>query len=274
MSRHNHTPIAVRIIPIAVIIAIAAIATARNCSADKPTPEPTPLNTPAEGIDTMALAMPSTPESTPSFIKHYTGFTVSFNPQRHTPNWVACVLTQAHTDGPHKRHNKFWQDTDIPGCPDPKDYSYSGYDRGHMVPAADQKWSPQAMNHSFSMANMVPQDPDLNAHAWASLERMARRLAQSDTTVLVISGPIYLPSDTTHLPSSKILIPSAFFKVITKPWGDKPWARAYIYPNMAVKSQPSTFAVTIRQIEQLTGLDFLHTLPSQLQDKLETTITK
>lgn len=86
-----------------------------------------------------------------------------------------------------QRDDNFWTDPDIDGCPSTKDYTRSGYDRGHMCPAADQKWSAQAMYDCFVMANMCPQEHALNAGAWATLENKERQWAQRDSAIMIIA---------------------------------------------------------------------------------------
>lgn len=136
------------------------------------------------------------PDSIAGERKDYTGFTLSFNKENRTPNWVAWELLGSEATGEVGRYNKFWQDTDLEGCPTTRDYSNSGYDRGHMCPAADQKWSQEAMVDCFSLANIVPQANALNTGAWKTLENKERQWAQRDSAIIIIAGPIYEKSDT------------------------------------------------------------------------------
>ena len=97
------------------------------------------------------------PANLPSQVKEYTGFTLSFNSDNKTPNYVSWELLGEEVQYDIDRSDNFWQDTSVTGCPTTKDYTNSGYDRGHMCPAADQKWSQQAMYDCFVMANICPQ---------------------------------------------------------------------------------------------------------------------
>ena len=96
-----------------------------------------------------------------------TGYTVSYNNFYKTPNWVAWELTRQETKGSEERKNRFVPDPDLP---EPRvehaDYTRSGYDRGHMAPAADMKWSKKAMEESFYMSNICPQNQKLNRDDW------------------------------------------------------------------------------------------------------------
>ena len=93
---------------------------------------------------------------TEQIIKH-TGYTVSYNEDWKIPNWVAYELTAAEVQGDEPRSNKFVPDPDVWGETATNfDYKGKGYDRGHMAPAADMKWSRKAMKESFYYSNILP----------------------------------------------------------------------------------------------------------------------
>lgn len=215
-------------------------------------------------------AIPSIPASIPSQVKEYTGFTVSFNKDNGTPNWSAWELTADESQGETSRKGqRFWQDEDIAGCPVTADYKHSGYDHGHLCPAADMKWSQQAMQDCFSMANIAPQDHALNSKAWSSLEKRCRTWARRDGALLICAGPIYEPSDTQRIGENRVRVPSAFFKVIVAPYLDKPRGIAFVYPNQNSPGNMALYAMSIDDVEKLTGFDFFPTLPKEMQDKVE-----
>lgn len=217
--------------------------------------------------DFLSVAIPS---GIAGQLKDYEGFRVSFNSDNHTPNWVAWELLGVETDGPKSRYNKFWQDDEIEGCPVTGDYSYSGYDRGHMCPAADQKWSEQAMIDCFSLANIVPQDNALNTGAWKTLENKERAWAKRDSAILIVAGPIYEDSDTQRIGNAGVRVPSAFFKVLAAPYLDSPRGIAFVYPNMSSPGNMENYVMTIRDVEKLTGYDFFHNMPDDLEEAIET----
>ena len=209
------------------------------------------------------------PKDTPAQIKDYTGFTVSFNKDNHTPNYVAWELLGSEVAYDVDRSDNFWQDNEIEGCPSHGDYSYSGYDRGHMCPAADQKWSAEAMSDCFVMANMCPQDHQLNAVAWATLENKERQWAQRDSAIMIVAGPIYLPSDTKRIGGIGVRVPSAFFKVLLAPYLDNPRAIAFVYPNMSAPGNMQDYAMSVDELEDLLGFDFFSELPDDLENSVE-----
>ena len=205
----------------------------------------------------------------PEQIKEYTGFTVSFNKDNHTPNYVAWELRADEIYGNVKRANLFWQDLDIDGCPDQSAYKHSGYDRGHMCPSAEQKWSPQAMNDCFVMTNICPQKNDLNANAWETLENKERQWAKRDGSIWIIAGPIYKDTDTERIGDYGVRVPGAFFKAFLAYDVLQPRAIAFVYPNMLSPGNMQNYAMSIDDLEELTGYDFFSALPDEIENKIE-----
>lgn len=216
------------------------------------------------GLETVSL-----PESLASQIKEYVGFTLSFNKDNHTPNYVAWELLGSEVQNDVARSDNFWQDFDIIGCPAHRDYTGSGYDRGHMCPAADQKWSMEAMNDCFVMANMCPQDHSLNAGAWNTLENKERQWAQRDSAIMIVAGPIYEKTDTKRIGNVGVRVPSAFFKVLLAPYVEEPRAIGFIYPNMTAPGNMEGYAMSIDDVEKITGFDFFPALPDDIEKKVE-----
>lgn len=209
------------------------------------------------------------PPGTPSQEAEYTGFVLSFNADNHTPNYVAWELLGSETDGQYSRTNKFWTDENIKGCADTKDYTRSGFDRGHLCPAADNKWSAQAMQDCFTMANMCPQTHSLNAGAWKTLEEKERIWAQRDSALIIVAGPIYQKDDKLTIGNNRVRVPSAFFKVIIAPYLSEPRGIGFVYPNDHAPGNMQNYVKSIDYIENLTGMDFFHNLPDDIENEIE-----
>lgn len=205
-------------------------------------------------------------------IIRYTGMTVSFNRRMHIPNWVAYELTAAEADGSEPRSGNFMADPDVDGCATPADYRNTGFDRGHMAPAADMKWSPDAMRESFYMTNIVPQDNKLNRGAWSKLEDKCRQRARRDSAVIIISGPVLTDPVEMHIGETGVVVPRRFFKVILSPYGEIPVAIGFIMPNAAVPGGMQTCAVTVDEVEAVTGHDFFSELPDELENEVESKV--
>lgn len=206
--------------------------------------------------------------SIPSKDLEYEGFRVSFNPQTHVPNWVGWELLGSETTGDISRSNNFWQDMDVEGCASLEDYRRSGYDRGHMCPAADQKWSQKAMEDCFVLTNMAPQDGALNRGAWQTLEDKTRQWAQRDSALIVVAGPIYNPGEKRFI-GDGVRVPDAFFKVLLAPYVELPRAIGFVYPNMSSPGNMQNYVMTVDEIETLTGYDFFSSLPDEIENEVE-----
>lgn len=110
---------------------------------------------------------------------------------------------------------KFYQDDDIPGSTaKPSDYTRTGYDRGHMCPAADRSSSRQAMMATFSMANIAPQVPALNRGAWKRIEDASRKYAKAGYPLTIVADAIFWQADTLRIGQSRVAVPHAFIKTV------------------------------------------------------------
>lgn len=202
-------------------------------------------------------------------IIHHTGYTVSYNKDLKLPNWVSYELTRNETKGKEKRSNRFIADPLVKGLiATNADYTHSGFDKGHMAPAADMKWSPQAMKESFYFSNMCPQHPQLNRRGWKNLEGKIRDWAIADSAIIVICGPIVAKQPKT-IGKNKVVVPQQFFKVVLSPFVKPMRAIGFLFNNKQAVEPLSTYAVTIDSIERLTNMDFFAPLPDEIENKIE-----
>lgn len=195
-------------------------------------------------------------------------FVVHFNSGRGIANCAAYELVRNELNGTAERSGEFLPDTGVKGCPSPADYAGSGFDRGHLVPAADLKWSEDAMRRSFLMTNVGPMHKALNEGGWAKLEEKVREWSRRDSALLVFTGPVVSDCDTT-LASGRVTVPSAYYKVIVAPCVRPKRAIAFIYPNGRSGGRLRQYAVSVDEVERRTGLDFLLFLSTEEQQRLE-----
>lgn len=205
----------------------------------------------------------------PEQLINYEGMVVSFNKDAHVPNWVAWELTADEVAGTVPRAKDFFADKSVTGCANPWDYSYSGYDRGHMAPAGDMKWSTVAMQQSFCMTNICPQNNDLNSGAWMRLEEECRVWAQADSAIVIVAGPVLSDDLTETIGDTKVIVPHRFFKVVLSPYADPPRGIAFIMNNGKVPGGMQAAAVTIDEVERVTGHDFFSALPDDVEAQVE-----
>lgn len=229
-----------------------------------------PSDTTTEVADTMPLPAPLTDR--PEQILHRTGYVVSYNQQTLLPNWVAWHLTAEHTEGSYKRAGiPFAEDDDVP-TPRANTYDYqrSGFDRGHMCPSADNRWSPDAQRDCFLLTNICPQLHALNDGDWRLLEEQCRRWAKQYGDIYIVCGPILTRQHHRRIGQHKVTVPEAFFKVVVCLNGD-PRGIGFVYRNEARRHATTEYVNTIDQIERITGIDFFATLSSQVEHQVEHT---
>ncbi|WP_336533711.1 DNA/RNA non-specific endonuclease [Bacteroides acidifaciens] len=226
-------------------------------------------NTSLQVLSSKELAIPISMTPQQEQIIRHTGYTVSYNKELKLPNWVSYELTREETKGKEKRNNRFIADPLVKGIiATNADYARSGYDKGHMAPAADMKWSPQAMKESFYFSNMCPQHPQLNRRGWKNLEEKIRDWAIADSAIIIICGPIITKQPKT-IGKNKVAVPKQYFKVILSPFVRPMRAIGFLFNNRQALEPLSTYAVTVDSIERLTNMDFFASLPDEIENKIE-----
>lgn len=217
----------------------------------------------------------------PEVILHRQGFTISYNKTTKTPNWVAWHLTKGHTYGRIQRETQaFQEDSSVPA---PRatldDYYNSRYDRGHMCPAGDNKWSEQSMSQTFLLSNICPQNHGLNKNAWNDLEIQCRDWAREYNSVDIVCGPVYRTATRSdgkmrasafqkYIGRNKVWVPDAFFKVVLCR-GRQPKAIGFIYENRGGQQRMSDCMCSVDDIERITGIDFYPLLADDVENRIE-----
>lgn len=205
------------------------------------------------------------------------GYTLSFDPRHNTPEWVAWELTSQEANGTKPRADEFQPDPNVDEAHrvTTEDYKGSGYDRGHMIPAADMKWDSRAMAESFYMSNICPQDHSLNAGSWATLEKACRRWATQEGAIYIVCGPVYAPGKTPKQigREHKVDVPDGFFKCVLSLYPGQEKAVGFYYENRSGKQPMAQTALTVDSVEQLTGLDFFAAVPDSIENRVEATFS-
>lgn len=199
----------------------------------------------------------------------YPGFIVNFNADLHIPNYVAWELTREECAGTEERVKNFYEDKNVKGCATPNDYRKSGYTRGHMAPAADMKWSAEAMRASNNFTNICPQMAVMNSGAWSTLEENCRKWAVRDSAIVIIAGPVTTDRMPLHIGKNRVAVPERFFKVVLAPYVDPPRGIGFVMPNGKVAGGVQSCAMSIDEVEKITGYDFFSALPDDIEAKVE-----
>lgn len=225
----------------------------------------------------------SSATSTTRYLSLKPQFAMSYDSTHKVPNWVSWELNAASL-GPAARTTSFHQDSTLPaGMPQASntDFTYSGFDRGHLCPSADRTDSDDDNYATFVLTNVVPQAADSNRGPWEKLEAYERTLANAGKELTIIAGGLYGPFPRTI--GKGVAVPDAMFKVIVV--ADAPGAQAVttstrviavVIPNddgqVAQTDDWKQFRTSARAIETQSGLDFMSDVPRSIQDTLETQV--
>jgi endonuclease G len=197
-------------------------------------------------------------------------YTISYSEADKQAEWAAYYLTPASISGTQKRASKFMPDPMIRYAIRPSSYTKSGYDRGHLCPAADMKLNDISMTESFYMSNMSPQAPSFNRGIWSKLEDKVREWALEKNGVYVVTGPLLNKSCGTI--AGAITVPCSFYKIVFKQTEYGAEAIAFILSNAGSSLPLKQFVVTIDYLETLTGIDFFTSLSDAEEEKFESVV--
>lgn len=183
-----------------------------------------------------------------------------------TPVWSAEHLTAARIDATHglKRKNAFHTEQELPAedRAELADYVRPGFDRGHMSPSGDMA-TPSSQAESFSLANMIPQNPSNNQHLWVGIEEATRNLAETDGALFVVTGPLF-EGDALQRLNGRVLVPTSVFKAFYDRATGK--AGAYVTPNAPGMTYQT---LSIAELERRTGLNLFPALSAAVKaDKM------
>ncbi|XP_008334598.1 endonuclease G, mitochondrial [Cynoglossus semilaevis] len=206
-------------------------------------------------------------------IKTRESYVTSYDPRTRTASWVIEKLNSGSVSGSSDRNLCQFKEDDsvhVFHRSTNQDYKGSGFDRGHLAAAGNHKWSQKAMDDTFYLSNIAPQNPHLNKISWNHLEAMSRSLTKRYLNVYVCTGPLYLPRQEADgklyvryqvIGRNHVAVPTHFFKVLILEQMDGRGVelRSYVLPNEPVdeKIPLERFLVPIETIERASGLLFV-----------------
>lgn len=199
-------------------------------------------------------------------IVRHLGYTASYNHTTLLPNWVAWELTAEESRGSYEQGRQFSRDPDVAF---PKasreDYSNSGWDKGHMAPHADMKWSLQALTESDYFTNICPQNKEMNAQAWRKIEELTRRLARRYGAVYVVCGPMMGMGHYGTIGKAGVQVPDAFFKALAVSTTEGYRTVGFLMENNRQEGSPRSYAVTVDSVEAVIVRDLFPSIPEDAE---------
>ncbi len=197
--------------------------------------------------------------------------------------WVSHIILPDVKDGKAFRSNDFRIDPKVTtGTAIQEDYFLTdtlengiveydgfGYDRGHLAPSADFRWSPQALSESYYYSNMSPQLPEFNREKWAELESYLRKYVSEENTPLYIVTLPILKSDLNKIERSinKVSIPNQFAKVAYDPINKR--AIGFLMANDLQEYPLEHYAQTVDSIEAISGLNLFKNISESIESKID-----
>lgn len=225
------------------------------------------------GYDNLELGAPEGKEVDCIFERE--GYAFGYSEIHEQPLWVIYKLTADELNGKRVgRTDDFRADPRVrTRSADPEDYKGTGYDRGHLAPAADMCWDKDVMSESFYMSNMSPQKPECNRGIWVELESQVRDFARREKEVFIVTGPVFYSGKPVKSigVNNRVSVPHAYYKVV---YDLTPPCKmiGFIIPNSGSNKKLQDFAVTVDVVEKETGLTFFPKLSAD-QAALKRTIS-
>lgn len=239
--------------------------------------------------DTVRIEIPRLSESfannEATFVAHYTidnvgdstrNYSMEYNYASNHTRWVAFTFYDKTAEVNTKRSNAWSTDPYLLDYTDNTyDFRGSGYDRGHLVASADRLYSIPANEQTFYYSNMSPQINSFNGGIWASLENKVQGWGQlsaiRDTLYVVKGGTIRDDQVMGTIGESKIVIPKYYFMALLAKKGPVYKSIAFCFEHRA-HPQPyslTDYALSVEELEELTGIDFFHNLPDSIERLVE-----
>ena len=212
------------------------------------------------------------PTTTTNTIVSHGYFTLSYAEKHEQAEWVAYELKKEHLSKNDFERPYFVEDRSVESkSADWRNYKKSGYDRGHLCPAGDRRFSFEAYHETFLTSNISPQNHEFNSKIWNYLEQKVRFWAEKYEGVYVVTGGI-LKDGLSTIGEEQVSVPEEFYKIVLDKTEDGYKAIAFIIPNQPTDSSFYDYVVTIDEIEEKTGIDFFPNLSERIEVILESEI--
>src|SRR5690606_2447509 len=219
--------------------------------------------------ETQGIEADFLPSSSTGALVYHNFYTLSYSEPHEQAEWVAYGLKREHLTQDDRKRPFFIEDPKVAtGSADWRNYRGSGYDRGHLCPAGDRRFSKVAHDETFYTSNISLQDKAFNAGIWNRLEQQVRRWCRRHGTLIVVTGGI-LEAGLEQIGPEQVDVPRYFYKIVLRGQGDDMEALAFLIPGRESQRPLSDFLVPVDSLETLTGLDFFEKLPRAWQQGVE-----
>ena len=233
-------------------------------------------------VDSIEKWLPRPHNSQNLQVVRYSNYVLGYHEESEQPAWVLYELLASELMGKRwPRSNNFRAASQIlTQSSSLNDYRGSGYDRGHLAPAADMAFHPKAMEESFYLSNISPQKPGFNRGVWKKLETLVRDWAlQYQRLIIVTAGAVTrahpplenYPLIIEQIGKNQVWVPRYYYKIIYQPKEKK--MIAFLLENKKYQLKDNkgleNFATSVNQVEKLTGLDFFAQLPDAIEENME-----
>ena len=224
------------------------------------------------GSETNMVEANLLPRSTTGEIVEHSYYTLSYSEPFEQAEWVAYVLKQEHLTYDDRERPYFIEDPKVSTkSADWRNYRGSGYDRGHLLPAGDRRFSEQAYNETFYTSNISPQNKDFNAGIWNRLEQQVRYWCKKYGELFVVTGGV-LEEGLPQIGDEDVDVPRAYYKIVIKGSGDNTKVLAFLIPAVESQKPLQDFLVSVDEVEKRTGIDFFEIQPDAWQSRIESKV--
>lgn len=212
------------------------------------------------------------PTSTTGQIVHHDGYSLSYSEPYEQAEWVAYELKKEHLSQNNFKRPYFEIDQAVKtGAASWRNYKNSGYDKGHLCPAGDKRYSQKAHDETFLTSNITPQEHQFNAGIWNTLEQQTRYWAKRYDGVFVVTGSV-LKGNLKRIGAEQVAVPNLFYKVLLDYNNGAPKVIAFLVPHQDSNLPLQRFVVSVDHIENATGIDFFPELDDTIEDDIEATV--
>lgn len=208
------------------------------------------------------------PSSTTNQVVKHKYYSLSYNEAFEQAEWVAYELKGVKAYHDHDRPFFIEDEKVKTGSADWRNYKRSGYDKGHLCPAGDMKFSKEAYDETFLTSNISPQKHDFNDGIWNTLEQKVRYWASKYDGIYVVTGGV-LNDNLKTIGEEDVAVPEYFYKVLLDTSRNEYKMIGFLVPAVDSKKPLYEFVVPVDEIEKMTGIDFYPSLNDKIENSLE-----